>query len=85
MVSSAPTGLEIFWGRFPRTALRLSWANIQRPYGAGELFGALSQDCAALVLGYYPSAPTGRFFTVRNVHFRRNPPTRVKLLLMNGL
>ena len=53
------------------------------PYGAGDLLGWLSQDCAAIVLGYYPSAPPGRFFTVRNVHFRRNPPTRVKLLPMN--
>jgi len=33
-VSSAPTGLEIYFGRFPRTAQRLSWANIQRSSGA---------------------------------------------------
>ena len=50
-----------------------------------DVYKRQSQDCAAIVLGYYPSAPPGRFFTVRNVHFRRNPPTRVKLLLMTGL
>jgi len=55
------------------------------PTGREADFGACTQDSASLVLGYYPSAPPGRFFTVRNVHFRRNPPTRVKLLLTNGV
>ena len=55
------------------------------PTGREADFGACTQDSASLVLGYYPSAPPGRFFTVRNVHFRRNPPTRVKLLPMNGV
>ncbi|MGB9406445.1 MAG: hypothetical protein WCA89_02850 [Terracidiphilus sp.] len=31
----------------------------QRPYGAQHFSGWLTQDCASLVLGYYPSLPPG--------------------------
>jgi len=37
LTSNAPTGLGSYLGRFPRTALRLSWANIQRPSGAANI------------------------------------------------
>jgi hypothetical protein len=36
-----------------------------RPYGANASFGLLTQDCALLVLGYYPLPLRGK----------RNPPT----------
>jgi hypothetical protein len=39
---------------------RNSCGHFRRPYGALGVFVGLSQDCASLVLGYYPSAPPGR-------------------------
>jgi hypothetical protein len=41
--------------------LVMKWAGwgFMRPYGANASFGLLTQDCALLVLGYYPFLPTG--------------------------
>ena len=44
------------------TPLRFGWtqANSPRTYGARGRFCLGTQDCASLVLGYYPAAPPGR-------------------------
>jgi hypothetical protein len=56
-----PSGVEAsFWGCFPRTALRLSWAIFFSSLRGGGIFlGVLSQDCAALHPGLFSFRPYG--------------------------
>lgn len=42
---------------FPRT---MAAAGFRRPCGAGSSLWMLSQECAALLLGYFPFVPAGR-------------------------
>jgi len=60
-----------------------------RPYGVNASFGLLTQDCALLVLGYYPYPLRGKRLQRQNLRFKANlarrcPPAHRDKAAMNG-